>query len=520
MKRTDLIIHLGLFLASFVLYLRTLAPSLLFGDSAEFQTIAYTLGLGHPTGYPVYILFAKLFTFLPVADIAYRVNLFSAFCAALTVSIVFLIIRKLGGTYVSAMFGALTLALTPLFWKYASIAEIYASSALCLAIILFTVLQWKETNHPRWLFVAGLFSGLSLGIHTTVMLAAPAILIYLASSPLSMRDREAPRSGGLGVRGKSASLGVFVGVVVFLGSFLFLDFLNSPAGYFNTAIYPSLSVWGMTSADVDSPFERLAFLYFPPQFKGQFFSVSTNEVKTRLADFATETARSLWLALLGFISLLIPQKDSSARWREAILLIVAFLGFLTFAITYNVFDFYVYYVPSILILSILVGLGMNAIVEMVAFVPGLPRFVPAVLSIFILMAAFYPSVDDTTLHWKERIPPGLEDWELYFFAFPDARKLEAEQIVNSLEQNAIVFTDWDRAYDFYYVAHVLQGRTEMDFYETFPQEGVTRFAESAIEYIEANIDTRPIYFSERPSQLLSKYQITNAGSGLYRIERK
>jgi hypothetical protein len=60
----------------------------------------------------------------------------------------------------------------------------------------------------------------------------------------------------------------------------------------------------------------------------------------------------------------------------------------------------------------------------------------------------------------------------------------------------------------------------MDFHETFPQEGVTQFADSAIQYIEANIDTRPIYFSERPSQLASQYKITRAGSGLFRIERK
>jgi len=84
----------------------------------------------------------------------------------------------------------------------------------------------------------------------------------------------------------------------------------------------------------------------------------------------------------------------------------------------------------------------------------------------------------------------------------------------------MIFTDWDHAYDFYYVAHVLQGRTDTDFHETFPQEGVTKFADSAVEYIEANIDARPIYFSERPSQLASKYKITRAGSDLFRIEKK
>jgi hypothetical protein len=508
MKRADLIVALGVFTASFTLYLRTLAPSLLFGDSAEFQTIAYTLGMGHPTGYPIYILLAKLFTFLPVGDVAYRVNLFSAFCAALTVALVYLMLRRLGAMFVAALYGSLTLALTPLLWKYASIAEVYAPSAAWLALTLLCVLQWKETNQPRWLFLGGVFGGLSLGMHTTVALSGVAVLIYLAFSTRHQAEWFQALSGA------------FAGVIIFLFAFLLLDFLDAAAGYYNTVIRPSLSVWEMTSADFDAPFERLAFLYFPPQFKGQFFSVSREEAKIRLEDFGTEAPSRLWLALLGFISLFIPRKDSSTPWREAILLIVAFTAFLTFAATYNVFDFHAYYVPANLILVIFVGLGVHAIIRATALIPKLPRLAPVALGIVILAVGFYPSLNDIASRWKERTPPALEDWESYFFRCPDARRLVAEQIVNHLEENAIIFTDWDRAYDFYYVARVLQGRTEMDFHETFPQEGVFQFADSAIEYIESNIDTRPIYFTERPSQLSSRYQITSAGSSLFRIERK
>jgi hypothetical protein len=508
MKRLDTALALSLFITSFVLYVRTLASSLLYGDSAEFQTIAYTLGVGHPTGYPIYVLLAKFFTFLPVGDIAYRVNLFSAFSAVLTVMLVYLITRKLGAIYAAAIYGSLVLALMPLFWKHASIAEIYAPSAACLALILFFVLQWKETSDPRWLFLAGLFGGLSLGIHTTVALSGLVILLYLL---LATRQQ---------VDWIQASFGAFVGIIIFLSSFFVLDYLNVSAGYFNTAIRPSLSVWNMTSTDLDSPFERLAFLYFPPQFKGQFFSVSPNEVKTRLKDFAADVSWNLLLAFIGFISLFVPRKDSPSRWRESILLVVALLTFFTFAITYNVFDFPVYYIPAILVLAIFVGLGVNAVIEVVALIPKLPHFVPIALGIVILVIGFYPAMGDVTSYWKERIPPGLEDWEGYFYEYPDARRLEAEEIVKGIEDNAIIFTDWDRAYDFYYVAHVLQGRTEMDFHETYPQEGVTQFADSAIHYIEANIESRPIYFSERPSQLASKYKIIRAGSNLFRIKQK
>ena len=508
MKRLDSAFVLILFIAAFMLYIRTLAPSLLYGDSAEFQTIAYTLGVGHPTGYPIYVLLAKLFTFLPIGDIAYRVNLFSALSAALTVPLVYLITGKLGAMHISAVYGSLALMLTPLFWKHASIAEIYAPSAACLALVLFFVLQWKETNNSGWLFLAGLFGGLSLGIHTTVALSGIAILLFLL---LSTRQR---------VDWIQALLGTFVGIIIFLSSFFLLDFLNASAGYFNTAILPSLSVWNMTPADFDSPFERLAFLYFPPQFKGQFFSVFPDEVKVRLRDFAADVSWNLLLAFIGFVSLLARRKDSPSRWRESILLIVAFITFLTFAITYNVFDFYVYYIPAILVLAILVGLGVSAVIEVVALIPKLPHFVPVALSIVMLFLGFYHSTGDVTSYWRERVPPGLEDWEVYFYEYPDTRRLEAEGTVKGIEDNAIVFTDWDRAYDFYYVAHVLQGRTGMDFHETYPQEGVTQFADSAIQYIAANIESRPIYFSERPSQLASQYKITRAGSHLFRIEKK
>ncbi len=225
MKRIDAGIAISIFVASLALYVRTLAPSLLYGDSAEFQTIAYTVGMGHPTGYPVYVLLAKLFTFLPVGDIAYRVNLLSAVAAALTVSLVYLILRKLGAWQIPAALSVFFLTFAELFWKHASIAEIYTTSAACLAFIFYCVLAWSESGNSPWLFAAGLFGGLSLGIHTTVSLSGIAIFLYLT---ISTRQK---------VNWAQPSLGAIVGVVIFLFSFLFLDNLNASAGYYNTVLH-------------------------------------------------------------------------------------------------------------------------------------------------------------------------------------------------------------------------------------------------------------------------------------------
>ena len=56
-------------LAAFVVYLRTLAPTVMWYDMGEFTTASYVLGIAHNTGYPLYILLGKLFTLFPVSII-------------------------------------------------------------------------------------------------------------------------------------------------------------------------------------------------------------------------------------------------------------------------------------------------------------------------------------------------------------------------------------------------------------------------------------------------------------------
>lgn len=239
----------------------------------------------------------------------------------------------------------------------------------------------------------------------------------------------------------------------------------------------------------------------------------------RTLDFAREDSWTRWLALLGFMALILPRKLSPARWREAMLLIAALLTFLAFAVTYDVYDFQVFYIPAILIVVIFAGLGVNALLEVTTQIPRVPQFVPALLGIGILVLQLYPSALDISTAWKGRIPPMLEGWEADYQSTSEARS-KAEQVLSRIEDNAIIFTSWDKLYSFYYVAHVLQGRTEMDFHEAYPQDDVTKFADSAIQYIEANIDKRPIYFTSRPTQLAKYYKLRRAASGLLRIERK
>ena len=69
---------------AFVFYVLTLAPSVVFIDSGELATGAATLGIAHPTGYPLFSLVGYLFTHLPIGgSMVYKANLMAAFfCAA------------------------------------------------------------------------------------------------------------------------------------------------------------------------------------------------------------------------------------------------------------------------------------------------------------------------------------------------------------------------------------------------------------------------------------------------------
>jgi hypothetical protein len=89
----DLIISLFLFLLTFIVYMKYLAPTIFTGDSADATMASYFLGIPHPPGFPVYTWIGHLFTFIPVGDIAYRVNIMSAFFGALAIPVVYMIIR-------------------------------------------------------------------------------------------------------------------------------------------------------------------------------------------------------------------------------------------------------------------------------------------------------------------------------------------------------------------------------------------------------------------------------------------
>ncbi|MCC7511633.1 MAG: hypothetical protein IT296_03180, partial [Anaerolineae bacterium] len=83
---------------------------------------------------------------------------------------------------------------------------------------------------------------------------------------------------------------------------------------------------------------------------------------------------------------------------------------------------------------------------------------------------------------------------------------------------AILFTDWDKLYSLVYTAQVLKARADVSIHEAFVNESYT-IADSAFDYIDANIERRPVYFTVTTPQLSERYQVEQIGPSLYRLRR-
>ncbi len=160
-------------------YLFTLAPTIGMEDSAELVTAAYTLGIPHPSGFPLYCLLGKLFTFIPLGTIAWRLNLMSAVFGALTISLLFLVINKVVKSKLISFCSALILAFSSVFWSQSVVAEVYTLNSFFTVLLILILLGWTENKKNKYLLWFAFIFGLSLTNHTMGTLLAPVFALYI-----------------------------------------------------------------------------------------------------------------------------------------------------------------------------------------------------------------------------------------------------------------------------------------------------------------------------------------------------
>lgn len=426
-QRVDLLLATGLGLGGFLVYLRTLAPSILPGDAGEFQFAVPLLGIVHPTGYPLYLILGKAFTLLvPLGDAAYRLNLLSAALAAATVAVVYMVALCLNSCPIKAaarhsghharlgaLLAALSLAFSRTFWLQATQAEVYALNSFFVATIflllaLATGPQGEGEISPRPssalpqvspLTVAFCY-GLSLAHHRTMLLLAPAIGLYL----WWQRERLFPAG---------RHLRLLAGSVILLALPLFLYLyipLRAPATpYLRLSLTP----------------ERELLLYdntlaaFWQQVSGSGFGNRLG-ISGSLQERLLMAGNLLWqqfgpvgtaLGLLGALMLpLAAISGQEAPAREGLsrfaLLSLSYISIVAFALSYSIGDIADFFTPSYLIFALWIGLGAT---YLIALAPrqiartALISLLLLALPFHLLVANFRPcdrSQDDTRQRWE------------------------------------------------------------------------------------------------------------------------
>jgi 4-amino-4-deoxy-L-arabinose transferase-like glycosyltransferase len=376
-----LVAALGVAGFAFVLYLGTLAPTVLYYerpeliDAAMLQIHPYVLGITHPTGYPTWTMLAHFFTYLPFGDPAYRVNLASAVFGAAAVFVLFFAGWLLSRRIWAATAGALAFAVGNIFWSQAVIAEVYTLNALFVAAIVLVLLLWRNTRRDRYLLAAAFLMGLSLTNHVTSGLLLPtATLFVFAIDRRKLLDWRLVLGGA----------GLFIlGLVPYL--YLPVRAFMGPPVY---------------EADPSS-FARFFELIAGREFGVRFGTFGPDEFLSRLVSlwgYLLEEFHPglLLVAAVGVVVMLL--KDRAG----ALLLGVPFLGWLVYAMGYDIFDYFIYFIPSYQMLALFVAVGAAAILDgaerLVAGTPPLLRTAaPGLVSIALLYLAVADVGEDYSL---------------------------------------------------------------------------------------------------------------------------
>ncbi|MHB1862851.1 MAG: glycosyltransferase family 117 protein [Gemmatimonadaceae bacterium] len=173
----------------FLLYLLTLAPTTSMWDTSEYMAAAYTLGLPHPPGNPLFVLLGRVMSLLPIASsVAMRINIFAALCSAVAAAMWFLITervlvgwfqerwRRIVGAGVATLIGATAFTV----WNQSVVNEkVYTVSLAGIAIISWLMVRWCDnpdgTRADKTLMLVAYLLGLGYANHMAGMLAAPAV---------------------------------------------------------------------------------------------------------------------------------------------------------------------------------------------------------------------------------------------------------------------------------------------------------------------------------------------------------
>jgi hypothetical protein len=170
-------------LIAVALFASTWTDALQAADSGELITAACRGGVAHPPGYPLYLLLARPLCALPWSTPAGRVGLLSLIAGVWALLALYGCVARLTGNAWAAAVAALTFGSGSIFWRHASLAEVFALNAALSLTVVYVALR-LSTAAPRaalfWSLLCGLTAGLALSNHhSSVIVSALAALVVV-----------------------------------------------------------------------------------------------------------------------------------------------------------------------------------------------------------------------------------------------------------------------------------------------------------------------------------------------------
>lgn len=188
------------FLVTFLTYAMTLQPSVPFWDCGEFSAAATWQQVPHPPGAPLWLIIGRVFQVLiPSGDPGWSLNLFSAFCSAITAGLVYLIVVRAIerwkpyregegiisylGTFGGGLIGTLAFTFSDTQWFNSVESEVYAGGTTLIALLMWLMMVWDSKHdkpgHERYLLLIAYICGLAIGIHLLALLVIPAVALVI-----------------------------------------------------------------------------------------------------------------------------------------------------------------------------------------------------------------------------------------------------------------------------------------------------------------------------------------------------
>ena len=174
------------------LYVLTLAPTTAMWDASEYITAAYTLGIPHPPGNPLFVLLGRVASLIPVGAIALRVNALAALCSAASAALWYLVAERVLSAWpsprwtrvlasvIAAVLGATAFTV----WNQSVVNEkVYTVSLAFFAIVSWLTVRWCDDpdGRPadRLLVLIAYLIGLGYTNHPAGLLVGPAVAVAI-----------------------------------------------------------------------------------------------------------------------------------------------------------------------------------------------------------------------------------------------------------------------------------------------------------------------------------------------------